>query len=132
MRLTDKDTDDKKQRDKKIRSIFLRCIFFAFVIWMVFHKHFKEIFENTISMKAGSLVLILILGASYQIINAAAFYLLVKKNNRDFTMRQSLESLEGSLVSSTLVMYRLATYFFPFLISIVVFGKVDRQRIKTA
>lgn len=93
MRLADKDTDDKKQRDKKIRSIFLRCIFLAFVIWMVFHKHFKEIFENITSMKVGSLVLILILGASYQIINAAAFYLLVKKNNRDFTMRQSLESV---------------------------------------
>ena len=37
----------------------------------------------------------------------------------------------GSDVSSTLVLYRLATYFFPFLISCVVFARVERKRKKT-
>lgn len=93
MRFTEEETGDKNRQGKNTGAIFFRCIFLAFVIWLVFHKHLKEILENIGAMKAGSLVLILAFGASYQLISAAAFYLLVKKNNRDFTMRQSLESV---------------------------------------
>lgn len=85
---------------KKNQNIFkqavlclFRCIFLLFVLWLVLHKHYKEIYVNMSRMQIGPLILILLMGMSYQILGAAAFYLLVKKNNPQFTMRESIETV---------------------------------------
>ena len=46
MRFTEEETGDKNRQGKKAGAIFFRCIFLAFVIWLVFHKHLKEILET--------------------------------------------------------------------------------------
>lgn len=83
----------KKEIWKKIGSILFRCGFFALILWFVFHKHYKEIYENISGMNVGTLLFILLLGASYQIIGGIAFYYLAHKNHPDFTYGQSLESV---------------------------------------
>lgn len=78
---------------KKIISIVFRCAFFAFILWFVFHKHYKEIYENISGMNLGVLAFILFLGASYQLLGGVAFYYLTHKKHPNFTIGQSLESV---------------------------------------
>lgn len=84
--------DSKKKKWKKVLSVFFRCLFFLLILWFVFHKHYKEIYENIREIHPGVLVSILVLGASYQVIGGYAFFRLAHKNHPKFTYREALES----------------------------------------
>lgn len=84
----------QEKRDKVRRTVsgLLRVLVLTAVLWFVFHKHYREIYENICDIKIPKLIFIILQGTSYEIIGAAAFYFLVRKNNPQFTMRQSLET----------------------------------------
>lgn len=82
----------KIKKIKRTLSYLFRGLILIAVLWLVFHKHYREIYENICDVKKSELFFIVILGSSYEVFGAAAFYFLVKKNNPQFTMRQALET----------------------------------------
>ena len=91
-KMTEVEKDSKNKKWKKVLSVVFRCIFFLWILWFVFHNHYKEIYENIRGIHPGILVSILALGASYQMIGGYAFFQLAHKNHPGFTYKEALES----------------------------------------
>lgn len=89
--------------------------FFLIVLWAVFHKNYEEIYLNIQSVKIQGLILILMLGISYQLFEAEAFYLLVKRNSPKFTFLQSLGSIYvgifGNVAAFSIGAVPMRTYY---------------------
>lgn len=75
---------------KQVTGSVCRCLFIFIILWAVFHNHYKEIYFNIKNINVKDFIVIIILGSSYQILGAYAFYCLVRKNNPQFTIRQSI------------------------------------------
>lgn len=92
-----------------------RILFFLFIIWLVFHKHYKEIYAHIRDMSIQNLLLISLMGISFQWLGGAAFYLLTKKRNPQFSLRQSIEcsylGFFGNIIAFSFGSIPLRTYF---------------------
>lgn len=113
-----KSVDDYKKKtnkQKRFMSCIFRCVFLGIVLWMVFHKHYREIFINISNMGIGSLIFIILSGVAYQLIGSYAFYLLAGKNNPQFTMKQSAEAtylgIFGTVAAFSLGSVPIRTYY---------------------
>lgn len=88
--------DMKKRNGNQLKKVILyvcRVLFIWIILWIVFHNHYKEIYANIRTIKLKDLIIIIILGTSYQFLGAYAFYCLVRKNNQQFTIYQSIETV---------------------------------------
>lgn len=83
-----------------------RLFVFLCILWLVFHKHYREIYENICNANMGTVVLISCMGLSYQIIWGAALYVLMRKRNPQITIRNAIENVYlgffASIVAFTL------------------------------
>ena len=70
-----------------------RIFLFLCILWLVFHKHYREIYENICNANMGTVVLISCMGLSYQIIWGAALYVLMRKRNPQITIRNAIENV---------------------------------------
>lgn len=100
---------------KKIGSLIFRCMFFCFLIWLIFHKDYKAIYETIRTIRLGDFVLLLVLGNLYLCFGAAAFYILVRKYHTEFTFRQALKTVYlgifGNVAAFSLGSVPLRTYY---------------------
>lgn len=83
-----------------------RIFLFLCILWLVFHIHYREIYENICNANMGTVVLISCMGLSYQIIWGAALYVLMRKRNPQITIRNAVENVYlgffASIVAFTL------------------------------
>ena len=83
-----------------------RVLVLGFLLWLVFHKHYREICENICHASIGTIILISFMGISYQIIWGMALYALMRKKNPQITRKDAIENVYlgffASVVSFTL------------------------------
>ena len=83
-----------------------RVLLLAFLLWFVFHKHYREIYENICRASIGTIILISCMGISYQIIWGMALYVLMRKKNPQITIKNAIENVYlgffASIVAFTL------------------------------
>ena len=105
----------RAEKLKKIGSFTFRCVFFCLLIWLIFHKDYKAIYETIRTIRLRDFILLLFLGNLYLCFGAAAFYILVRKYHSDFTYRQALKTVYlgifGNVAAFSLGSVPLRTYY---------------------
>ena len=105
----------RTEKLKKIGSFTFRCVFFCLLIWLIFHKYYKEIYETIRTIRLRDFILLLFLGNLYLCFGAAAFYILVRKYHSEFTYRQALKTVYlgifGNIAAFSLGSVPLRTYY---------------------
>ena len=101
----------RAEKLKKIGSFTFRCVFFCLLIWLIFHKDYKVIYETIRTIRLRDFILLLFLGNLYLCFGAAAFYILVRKYHSEFTYRQALKTVYwgifGNVAAFPLVQFHL-------------------------
>ena len=104
----------RTEKLKKIGSFTFRCVFFCLLIWLIFHKDYKAIYETIRTIRLRDFILLLFLGNLYLCFGAAAFYILVRKYHSEFTYRQALKTVYlgifGNIAAFSLGSVPLRTY----------------------
>ena len=105
----------RTEKLKKIGSFTFRCVFFCLLIWLIFHKDYKAIYETIRTIRLRDFILLLFLGNLYLCFGAAAFYILVRKYHSEFTYRQALKTVYlgifGNIAAFSLGSVPLRTYY---------------------
>ena len=81
---------DKKQR-KSIWTSLAMLIFLPLLVFWVFHDDYQEIWNNIRGAPAEGLLLLLGLGAAYQLLESAAGFTLIQSQLPDFRFWQAVE-----------------------------------------
>lgn len=81
---------DKKQR-KSIWTSLAMLIFLPLLVFWVFHDDYQEIWNNIRGVPAEGLLLLLGLGAAYQLLESAAGFTLIQSQLPDFRFWQAVE-----------------------------------------
>ncbi len=105
----------RTEKLKKIGSFTFRCVFFCLLIWLIFHKDYKAIYETIRTIRLRDFILLLFLGNLYLCFGAAAFYILVRKYHSEFTYRQALKTVYlgifGNIAAFSIGSVPLRTYY---------------------
>lgn len=105
----------RTEKLKKIGFFTFRCVFFCLLIWLIFHKDYKAIYETIRTIRLRDFILLLFLGNLYLCFGAAAFYILVRKYHSEFTYRQALKTVYlgifGNIAAFSLGSVPLRTYY---------------------
>lgn len=105
----------RAEKLKKIGSFLFRCGFFCLLIWLIFHKDYKAIYETVRTIRPGDCVILFILGNLYFGFGAAAFYILVRKYHPEFTFQQAMKTVYlgifGNAAAFSLGSVPLRTYY---------------------
>lgn len=105
----------RTEKLKKIGSFTFRCVFFCLLIWLIFHKDYKAIYETIRTIRLRDFILLLFLGNLYLCFGAAALYILVRKYHSEFTYRQALKTVYlgifGNIAAFSLGSVPLRTYY---------------------
>lgn len=81
----------ERKRQKNLWTGILMLFLLPLFIFLVFHGHAREIWDNIRSVPIGWLLVLLGLGVVYQLLESAVCQTLVKPQLQGFSFRQAVE-----------------------------------------
>ena len=110
-----KKVEEKKGKWKRTGVVLLQILVVVLVLYLVFHKHYREIYYNISQIGGEGILVMLLLAMGYLCLEVAAHYIIIKKRLPEFQIRQGIRlvsvGIMGKVVTASVGIIPLQSYY---------------------